>query len=117
MAVDEGPAQALRSLAKIAGVDLLDVTLRSTAAGDEIVGVDLRPAFGIDVQVGRHLVELLRQRGDELALHMLPEQPRQRPAGKQQRHHDGGQGRGQQPSVQRIVGRQRARRHASAASR
>jgi len=44
-AVDEGPAQALRSLAKIAGVDLLDVTLRSTAAGDELVGVDLRPAL------------------------------------------------------------------------
>ena len=45
MAVEEGPAQALRSLARIAGVDLLDVTLRSTAAGDEIVGVDLRPAL------------------------------------------------------------------------
>ena len=46
VAVDEGaPAQALRSLAKIAGVDLLDVTLRSTAAGDELVGVDLRPAL------------------------------------------------------------------------
>ena len=45
VAVDEGPAQALRSLAKIAGVDLLDVTLRSTAAGDQLVGVDLRPAL------------------------------------------------------------------------
>jgi len=65
VAVDEGPAQALRSLAKIAGVDLLDVTLRSTAAGDELVAVDLRPALtpGIAEALAGLLLSRLRATG------------------------------------------------------